>query len=188
MGADDELAALGELGLDLVRLLQGLLFGKTRFTVLAALGLDEVPDELVRVKSVEVEDEAVGLERRDVLLAHELEPVGERLEQPVRPDPHRPEALLDALSEGDRLALVKTSAAALKDAAMTARVQAGAIWEQVDKVLALRAELPALRTVIYDDPRGMIHYRDERLVSLDTLANTRIKLTPYEPRIFQAEW
>ena len=30
--------------------------------------------------------------------------------------------------------------------------------EQVDKVLGLRAELPALRLVVYDDSRGMLHY------------------------------
>ena len=37
--------------------------------------------------------------------------------------------------------------------------------EQVDKIVALRDQLPALRWVIYDDPRGMLHYRDERLLS-----------------------
>ena len=33
--------------------------------------------------------------------------------------------------------------------------------EQVDKVLSLRAELPSLRLVIYEDPRGMSAYREE---------------------------
>jgi len=37
--------------------------------------------------------------------------------------------------------------------------------EQVDKVLALRNELPALRLVVYDDPRGMLHYRYDWLRS-----------------------
>ena len=37
--------------------------------------------------------------------------------------------------------------------------------EQVDKVLALRAELPGLRWIVYDDPRGMHQYRDERLLA-----------------------
>src|SRR6266516_3959879 len=37
--------------------------------------------------------------------------------------------------------------------------------EQVDKVLALHSELPALRTVIYDDPRGMSAYRYDWLRS-----------------------
>ena len=31
--------------------------------------------------------------------------------------------------------------------------------EQVDKIVALRDQLPHLRLVIYDDPRGMLHYR-----------------------------
>jgi long-chain acyl-CoA synthetase len=33
--------------------------------------------------------------------------------------------------------------------------------EQVDKVLSLRGELPALRWVIYDDPRGLTGYRED---------------------------
>ena len=37
--------------------------------------------------------------------------------------------------------------------------------EQVDKVLALREQLPALRYVIYDDARGMLHYRQDWLKS-----------------------
>ena len=37
--------------------------------------------------------------------------------------------------------------------------------EQVDKVVALRDQLPALRWVIYDDPRGMLHYRQDWLKS-----------------------
>ena len=37
--------------------------------------------------------------------------------------------------------------------------------EQVDKVLALREQLPELRWIVYDDPRGMHQYRDERLLA-----------------------
>ena len=37
--------------------------------------------------------------------------------------------------------------------------------EQVDKVLALREQLPTLRYVVYDDPRGMLHYRQDWLKS-----------------------
>jgi long-chain acyl-CoA synthetase len=37
--------------------------------------------------------------------------------------------------------------------------------EQVDKVVALREQLPSLRCVVYDDPRGMLHYRQEWLKS-----------------------
>src|SRR5437763_16864063 len=38
--------------------------------------------------------------------------------------------------------------------------------EQVDKVLCLRAALPALRLVGYDDARAMFHYRHDWLQSL----------------------
>ena len=37
--------------------------------------------------------------------------------------------------------------------------------EQVDKVLSLRAELPNLRLVIYEDPRGMSAYSEDMLKS-----------------------
>jgi long-chain acyl-CoA synthetase len=43
--------------------------------------------------------------------------------------------------------------------------------EQVDKVLGLRDQLPLLRYVIYDDARGMLHYKHEWLKSFaDVLA------------------
>jgi long-chain acyl-CoA synthetase len=37
--------------------------------------------------------------------------------------------------------------------------------EQVDKILALKEQLPKLRLVIYDDPRGMVHYKADWLKS-----------------------
>jgi long-chain acyl-CoA synthetase len=37
--------------------------------------------------------------------------------------------------------------------------------EQVDKILALHDQIPALRLVVYDDPRGMLHYRHDWLKS-----------------------
>jgi long-chain acyl-CoA synthetase len=37
--------------------------------------------------------------------------------------------------------------------------------EQIDKVVALRDQLPGLRWVIYDDARGMLHYRHDWLKS-----------------------
>lgn len=37
--------------------------------------------------------------------------------------------------------------------------------EQADKILSLRETLPALRRLIYDDPRGMSYYRDPLLAS-----------------------
>ena len=41
--------------------------------------------------------------------------------------------------------------------------------EQVDKLLAIRAKVPRLATIVYDDPRGMRHYTDAGLVTLAAL-------------------
>ena len=41
--------------------------------------------------------------------------------------------------------------------------------EQVDKLLELRQTLPKLRKIIYDDPKGLRHYRDPLLMSLEDL-------------------
>jgi long-chain acyl-CoA synthetase len=41
--------------------------------------------------------------------------------------------------------------------------------EQVDKILGLRAELPSLRLVVYDDPRGMSGYRHDWLKSYEAV-------------------
>jgi long-chain acyl-CoA synthetase len=41
--------------------------------------------------------------------------------------------------------------------------------EQVDKILEIKVRLSSLAGVIYCDPRGMRHYRDEDLTSLDEL-------------------
>src|SRR5438445_2503714 len=39
--------------------------------------------------------------------------------------------------------------------------------EQVDKILSLKAELPSLELVVYDDPRGLRHYAAAALKSFD---------------------
>ncbi len=41
--------------------------------------------------------------------------------------------------------------------------------EQVDKILSIRARLPKLRLVVYEDTRGMFHYRDEALRSFESV-------------------
>ncbi|HTL26719.1 MAG TPA: AMP-binding protein, partial [Burkholderiales bacterium] len=41
--------------------------------------------------------------------------------------------------------------------------------EQVDKIFAIRSRLPKLRLVIYDDTRGMFHYKDDKLRSFEAL-------------------
>ncbi len=41
--------------------------------------------------------------------------------------------------------------------------------EQVDKMLEVREQCPALRYVVYDDPRGLRHYSDAALLSCEAL-------------------
>ena len=59
--------------------------------------------------------------------------------------------------------------------------------EQVDKVLALRAELPALTLVIYDDPRGMTHYRYDWLRSFQEVQELGRTFGREHPGRFEAE-
>jgi long-chain acyl-CoA synthetase len=59
--------------------------------------------------------------------------------------------------------------------------------EQVDKVLALREELSALRVVIYDDPRGMSGYRHEWLKSYQAVQEAGRAFGAEHPRYFEGE-
>ncbi len=44
--------------------------------------------------------------------------------------------------------------------------------EQVDKMLEVHEDCPALKHVVYDDPRGMRNYHDPMLLSFETLEQT----------------
>jgi long-chain acyl-CoA synthetase len=59
--------------------------------------------------------------------------------------------------------------------------------EQVDKILALRAELPALRVVIYDDPRGLTAYRHDWLRSYADVQETGRTFGAATPGYVEAE-
>jgi long-chain acyl-CoA synthetase len=59
--------------------------------------------------------------------------------------------------------------------------------EQVDKILALKDQLPALRRVIYDDPRGMLGYRDDQLMSFADLEKLGRERAATEPQLFEQE-
>jgi long-chain acyl-CoA synthetase len=59
--------------------------------------------------------------------------------------------------------------------------------EQVDKILALRAELPALRVVIFDDPRGLTRYRHDWLQSYSDVQEAGRKFGTSHPGYFEAE-
>jgi len=59
--------------------------------------------------------------------------------------------------------------------------------EQVDKILALRQELPALHLVIYDDPRGMTAYRHDWLKSYQDVQEAGRKFGAEHPGYLEAE-
>ena len=59
--------------------------------------------------------------------------------------------------------------------------------EQVDKVLALRGELPSLRLVVYDDPRGMTGYRYDWLKSFEDVQEAGRKFGVERPGFFENE-
>ena len=59
--------------------------------------------------------------------------------------------------------------------------------EQVDKVLGLRDQLPALRLVVYDDPRGLVHYKHEWLRSYQEVQELGRAFAARHPHDFDAE-
>ncbi|HXJ77525.1 MAG TPA: AMP-binding protein [Candidatus Methylomirabilis sp.] len=59
--------------------------------------------------------------------------------------------------------------------------------EQVDKILALREELPVLRAVVYDDPRGLGGYRYEWLRSYQEVQEAGRTFDREHPGYFDAE-
>ena len=59
--------------------------------------------------------------------------------------------------------------------------------EQVDKVVGLRGELPALGVVIYDDPRGMLGYKHEWLKSFQDVQEAGRRFGAEHPGYFEAE-
>jgi long-chain acyl-CoA synthetase len=59
--------------------------------------------------------------------------------------------------------------------------------EQVDKILALRSELPALRVVIYDDARGMAGYKYDWLKSYQEVQEAGRRFGAEHPGYFEAE-
>jgi long-chain acyl-CoA synthetase len=59
--------------------------------------------------------------------------------------------------------------------------------EQVDKLLAIRARLPKLRLIVYDDTRGMFHYRDPALISYDAVEARGREFGAQRPGYVEAE-
>ena len=59
--------------------------------------------------------------------------------------------------------------------------------EQVDKILSLKDQLPALRLLIYEDPRGMSHYKFPWLRPLDEVEELGRRFGAEHPRRFETE-
>ncbi|HEY7205786.1 MAG TPA: AMP-binding protein [Methylomirabilota bacterium] len=59
--------------------------------------------------------------------------------------------------------------------------------EQVDKLLHVREQCPVLEWIVYDDPRGLRHYKDARLLSLEELQERGRKFMQDNPDYFDRE-
>jgi len=59
--------------------------------------------------------------------------------------------------------------------------------EQVDKILALKEQLPALKLVVYEEPRGMSQYRASDLRSLDEVEELGRRFAAEHPEYFARE-
>jgi long-chain acyl-CoA synthetase len=59
--------------------------------------------------------------------------------------------------------------------------------EQVDKILALRDQLPALKLIVYEDPRGMLQYRAPGLRALDEVEELGRRYATEHPGFFESE-
>jgi long-chain acyl-CoA synthetase len=59
--------------------------------------------------------------------------------------------------------------------------------EQVDKFRHIKADCPRLEYVVYKDPRGLRHYREPYLLSLDALMDKGAQFGREHPGYFEAE-
>jgi len=59
--------------------------------------------------------------------------------------------------------------------------------EQVDKLLHIKDQCPRLEYIIYDDPRGLRHYTDSWLLSLEALEERGRKFGAEHPGYFEQE-
>jgi long-chain acyl-CoA synthetase len=59
--------------------------------------------------------------------------------------------------------------------------------EQVDKLLEIRAQCPQLTAIYFDDPRGLRHYNEPGLASLDALIEAGAAWAALKPGAFRAE-
>ncbi len=57
--------------------------------------------------------------------------------------------------------------------------------EEVDKALAIRDQCPKLKKIIWDDPKGMRHYDDPMLISLEEVMRLGRERMAKEPDLFE---
>ncbi|MEW6113240.1 MAG: AMP-binding protein, partial [Thermodesulfobacteriota bacterium] len=57
--------------------------------------------------------------------------------------------------------------------------------EEVDKALAIRDRCPKLEKIIWDDPKGMRHYEDPMLISLEQVMELGRELDKEDPALFE---
>jgi len=57
--------------------------------------------------------------------------------------------------------------------------------EEVDKALAIRDKCPKLEKIIWDDPKGLRHYDDPMLISLDEVRKMGREKLQKEPNLFE---
>jgi long-chain acyl-CoA synthetase len=57
--------------------------------------------------------------------------------------------------------------------------------EEVDKALAIRDRCPKLERIIWDDPKGLRHYDDPMLISLDDVKKLGIEKEKEDPGLFE---
>ena len=59
--------------------------------------------------------------------------------------------------------------------------------EQVDKVLSVKERCPRLEMLVYDDPRGLRHYRESFLLSIDEIQSSGRKFHADHPDLYLRE-
>ncbi|MGE0259845.1 MAG: AMP-binding protein [Alphaproteobacteria bacterium] len=131
----------------------------------------------------EVRDFALGLAARGFGRGDKLSVIGE----------NRPRlyfAQLAAMSLGGIAVPVYQDAIASELAYVLEHAETSVIvaedQEQVDKILALRDALPHLRLLVYDDPRGLRNYDEERLVSFSDVQAEGRDFAAANPDFFAA--
>src|SRR5258706_2171166 len=59
--------------------------------------------------------------------------------------------------------------------------------EQVDKLLEIMPQCPTLKHIVYDDPRGLRHYRQSELASYDDLLAKGTEALKRDPAFLESE-